>query len=143
MGHQLLQHRQQPGPVVRQLGIEVLDVVAGRDGAAHRNTPRRPGASAGWLVAEAVCMPEGRNRALTVIQRSRQAFTWRGAWIQFGSSQAPTKAVEKTIWPVSRPWEVAALSSRIRGVIEPGGNRNLLPEIPSTGQGKVPMPWAP
>ena len=55
------------------------------------------GASAGWLVAPAVCMPEGKNRALTVIQRSRQAFTSRGAWIQLGSSQAPTKAVEKTI----------------------------------------------
>jgi hypothetical protein len=38
---------QQPGPVVRQLGIEVLDVVANRNGAAHRNTPRRPGARGG------------------------------------------------------------------------------------------------
>ena len=97
MGDQLLQHSQQPGPVVSQLGIEVLDVVAYRDGAAHRNTPRRPGARAGWLFATAVCMPEGKNRALTVIQRSRQAFTSRGAWIQLGSSQAPTNAVEKTI----------------------------------------------
>jgi hypothetical protein len=33
MGHQMLQHRQQPGPVVSQLGIEVLDVVASRKGA--------------------------------------------------------------------------------------------------------------
>ena len=49
------------------------------------------------MLVTAVCMPEGKNRALTVIERSRQAFTWRGAWIQFGSSQAPTKAVEKTI----------------------------------------------
>jgi hypothetical protein len=48
-------------------------------------------------------MPEGKKRALTVIHRSKQAFTWRGAWIQFGSSQAPTNAAEKTIWPVSRP----------------------------------------
>ena len=66
MGHQLLQHRQQPGPVVRQVGIEVLDVVAGRDGAAHRNTPRRPGARAGSFFPMAPCMPEGKNRALTV-----------------------------------------------------------------------------
>lgn len=35
MGQQVLQDSQQPGPVVRQLGIEVLDVVAGRDGAVH------------------------------------------------------------------------------------------------------------
>jgi hypothetical protein len=35
--------------VVSQLGIEVLDVVASGDGAAHRNTPRRPGARAGWI----------------------------------------------------------------------------------------------
>jgi hypothetical protein len=41
--------------------------------------------------------------ALTVIHRSRQAFTRRGAWIQFGSSQAPTKAAEKTIWPEMKP----------------------------------------
>ena len=47
MRHQLLQHGQQPVPVVGQLGIEVLDVVGNRDGVAHRNTPRRPGASAG------------------------------------------------------------------------------------------------
>ena len=40
-------------------------------------------------------MPEGKNRARAGL-RDRQAFTWRGAWIQFGSSQAPTKAVEKT-----------------------------------------------
>ena len=91
MGHQLLQHRLQPGPVVGEVWIEVLNVDASWDGAAHRNTPRRPGASAGWLFAAAVCMPEGKNKALTVIHRSRQAFTWRGAWIQFGSSQAPTR----------------------------------------------------
>jgi hypothetical protein len=41
-------------------------------------------------------MPEGKNRARTGL-RDRQAFTWRGAWIQFGSSQAPTNAVEKMI----------------------------------------------
>ena len=29
--NQLLQHRQQPGPVLRQLGIEVLDVVGSTD----------------------------------------------------------------------------------------------------------------
>ena len=81
---------------MRQLGIEMLDVVASRDRAVHRNTPRRPGTSAGWLVATAAYMPEGKNRARAVL-RDRQAFTWRGAWIQFGSSQAPTKAVEKTI----------------------------------------------
>jgi hypothetical protein len=57
MGHQLLQECQQQGPVVRQLGIEVLDVIASRDGAVHRKTPRRPGASAGWLAAAAVSMP--------------------------------------------------------------------------------------
>ncbi len=75
IGHKALQHRQQPGAVVSQLWIEVLDVGRGRNGAAHRNTPRRPGARAGWLLAAAVCMPEGKNRALTVIHRSRQAFT--------------------------------------------------------------------
>jgi hypothetical protein len=41
-------------------------------------------------------MPEGKNRARAGL-RDRQAFTWRGAWIQFGSSQAPTNAVEKMI----------------------------------------------
>lgn len=118
MGHQLLQNRQQPGPVMRELGIEVLDVVVGRDGFVHRNTPRRPGAKATWLFAAALCMPEGKKRALTVIQRSRQAFTWRGAWIQLGSSQAPTNAVEKMIWPVSRPWEAATPSSRGKGFMK-------------------------
>ena len=73
--HQPLQHRQQPGPVVIQLRIEMGDVVASRNGAAHRNNPRRPGARAGWLLLAAICMPEGKNRALTVIQRSKQAFT--------------------------------------------------------------------
>jgi hypothetical protein len=96
MYQQLLQYRQQPGPVVREVWIEVLDVVAG------------------WLGATAVCMPEGKNRARAGL-RDRQAFTWRGAWIQFGSSQAPAKAAEKTIWPVSRPWEAAAPSSRSKG----------------------------
>ena len=32
IGDQMLQHRQQPGPVVRQLRNKVLDVVASRDG---------------------------------------------------------------------------------------------------------------
>jgi hypothetical protein len=59
--------------------------------------PAGPGARAGSFFPIALCMPEGKNRALTVIQRSRQAFTSRGAWIQLGSSQAPTNAVEKTI----------------------------------------------
>ena len=70
MGNQLLQHRQQPSPVVRQFGIEVLDVVASRDRAAHRNTPRRPGVRAGWIFPMVACMPEGKKRALTVIHRS-------------------------------------------------------------------------
>ncbi|CAK6691886.1 hypothetical protein VB734_00230 [Synechococcus sp. BA-124 BA4] len=48
-------------------------------------------------MAMVACIPEGKNKALTAIHRSRQAFTWRGALIQFGSSQAPTKAVKKTI----------------------------------------------
>jgi hypothetical protein len=39
----------------------------------------------------------GENRALTVIQRSRQAFASRGPLIQLGSSQLPTKAREKRI----------------------------------------------
>jgi hypothetical protein len=65
MGDQMLHHSQQPGPVVSQLRIEVLDVVANRNGAAHRNTPRRPGARAGWIFPMVVCMPEGKNRALT------------------------------------------------------------------------------
>ena len=50
MGHQLLQHRLEPGPVVSQLRIEVLDVVASRDRAAHRNTPRRPGGECRLVV---------------------------------------------------------------------------------------------
>lgn len=118
MGLKALQHGQQLGAVVGQLWIEVLDVGRGGNGAAHRNTPpQRPGARAGWLLAAAVCVSEGKNSALTVIQRSRQAFTWRGAWIQFGSSQAPKIAAEKTIWPVRRPWEVAAPISCSRGFI--------------------------
>ena len=115
MDHQLLQHCLQPGPVVRQLRVEVLDVVAGRDGAAHRNTPRRPGARAGWFLPMADCMPEGKNRALTVIQRSKQAFVSLGPLIQLGSSQLPTKASENRIWPVRRPLEAAAAASRVRG----------------------------
>ncbi|MFN7897764.1 MAG: hypothetical protein ACK5Q6_16715 [Cyanobacteriota bacterium] len=48
------------------------------------------------LLLAAICMPDWKNRALTVIQRSKQAFTWRGAWSQLGSSQGPTtKAGEK------------------------------------------------
>jgi len=129
MGDQMLKHLQLPGAVVGQLRIEVLDVGRGRNGAAHRNTPRRPGASAGWLPTTAVCMPEGKNSALTVIQRSRQAFTWRGAWIQLGISHAPTNAAEKTIWPVSKPWEAAATSSRRRRFMKPWRNRILLPGI--------------
>jgi hypothetical protein len=101
--------------MVRQVGIEVLDVVASGDGAAHRNTPRRPGASAGWIFPRVACMPEGKNRALTVIHLSRQAFVSRGPLIQLGSSQLPTKAREKMIWPVRRPLEAAAVASRVRG----------------------------
>ncbi len=82
--------------MLRQLRIEVLDVIAIEDGAAHRNTPRRPGARAGCIFPMVVCMPEGKNRARAGL-RDRQAFTSRGAWIQLGSSQAPTNAVEKTI----------------------------------------------
>ena len=44
---QPLKKCQQPGLVMRQLGIEVLNLVSRRDGAAHWNIPRRPGASAG------------------------------------------------------------------------------------------------
>jgi hypothetical protein len=43
VAYQLLQHSLQPGPVLIQLRIEMLDVVAGGDGEVHRNTPRRPG----------------------------------------------------------------------------------------------------
>jgi hypothetical protein len=117
MGDQMLQHSQQPGPVVSQLGIEVLDVVAYRDGAAHRNTPRRPGARAGWIFPMVACMPEGKNKALTVIHLSRQAFTSLGPLIQLGSSQLPTNAREKRIWPVRRPLEAAAVASRVKGGI--------------------------
>jgi len=56
-------------------------------------------------------MPEGKNRARAVL-RDRQAYIWRGACSQLVSSQALTKAAEKMIWPVSRPWEAAAASSR-------------------------------
>jgi len=115
MGDQMLQYSQKPGPVVRQIGIEVLDVVAYRYGAAHRNNPRRPGARAGWIFPRVVCMPEGKNRALTVIQRSRQALVSLGPLIQLGSSQLPTKAREKRIWPVRRPLEAAAVASRVKG----------------------------
>jgi hypothetical protein len=119
MGDQMLQHRQQPGPVVRELGIKVLDVVAGRNEVDHRNIPRRPGARAGWIFPRVACMPEGKNRALTVIQRSRQAFTSLGPLIQLGSSQLPTNAREKRIWPVRRPLEAAAVASRVRGGMGP------------------------
>ena len=74
MADQTIQHRKQPGPVVSQLWIEVLDVDRGGNGATHRNTPRRPGARAGWIPAAAVCMPEGKNRE-RVVPRDRQAFT--------------------------------------------------------------------
>ena len=103
--------------MVRQIGIEVLDEVGCTDGTAHRNTPRRPGGSAGWVLAMAVCMPEGKNRALTVIQCSRQAFVSLGPLIQLGSSQLPTNAREKRIWPVRRPLEAATVASRVRGGI--------------------------
>jgi hypothetical protein len=115
MGDQMLQHSKQPGPVVSQLGIEVLDVVAYRNAAAHRNTPRRPGARAGWIFPRVVCMPEGKNRALTVIHLSRQAFVSLGPLIQLGSSQLPTNARENRIWAVRRPLEAAAVASRVRG----------------------------
>ena len=70
MGHQLLQHRQQPGPMVRQVWIEVLDVVGSRDGAADRNIPRRPGASTGWLVTPQQWVHEARgHRVLWLLPR--------------------------------------------------------------------------
>jgi len=47
MDHQTLQRYLQPGPVVIQLRIGMGDVIASRNGAAHRNNPRRPGARAG------------------------------------------------------------------------------------------------
>jgi hypothetical protein len=65
-----------------------------------------------------VCMPDGKNRALTVIQRSRQAFVSLGPLSQLGSSQLPTNAREKRIWPVRRPLEAATVASRVRGGIE-------------------------
>jgi hypothetical protein len=114
MRHQLLQHRQQPGTVVRQGWIEVIDVSAGWDGAAHWNTPRRPGARAGWIFPRVACMPEGKNRARVVL-RYRQAFVSLGPLIQLGSSQLPTNARETRIWPVSRGLGAEAAASRVRG----------------------------
>ena len=37
-----------------------------------------------------------------------------GGRIQLGSSEALTNAAENTIWPVSRPWEAAAVASHVR-----------------------------
>jgi hypothetical protein len=119
MGHQLLQHRLQPGPVVIELRIEVLDVIACRDGATHRNTPRRPGARAGWIFPMVFCMPEGKNRSRVVL-RDRQAFVSLGSLIQLGSSQLPTNVIENRIWPVRRPLEAAAAASRVKGGMVPG-----------------------
>ena len=47
MAHQTLQRRLQPDPVPLQPRIEMRDLVVGGNGATHRNTPRRPGVSAG------------------------------------------------------------------------------------------------
>jgi len=72
-------------------------------------------------------MPDGKNRALTVIQRSRQAFVSLGPLIQLGSSQLPTNAREKRIWPVRRPLEAAAAASRERGGMGQEKGYPLLP----------------
>jgi hypothetical protein len=58
-----IQHLARPGAVVGKLRIAVLDIGPGRNGAAHRNTPRRLGARAGMLLATAVCRPEGKHMA--------------------------------------------------------------------------------
>jgi hypothetical protein len=73
------------------------------------------------------CMPEGKNRALTVIHLSRQAFASLGPLIQLGSSQLPTNARENRIWPVRRPLEVAAVASRVRGGMGVKESYPLLP----------------
>ena len=73
-------------------------------------------------------MPEGKNRALIVIQRSRQAFVSLGPLIQLGSSQLPTKARAKRIWPVRRPLEAAAAASRVKGGMGGKEGYPLLPE---------------
>ena len=62
MGHQPLQHRLQPGPVVSQIGIEVLDVVGCTDGTAHRNTPRRPGGQGRRGLADGGLHPGGEEQ---------------------------------------------------------------------------------
>ena len=76
------------------------------------------------------------------VPRDRQAFTWRGAWIQLGSSQALTNAVEKMIWPVSRPWEAATPSSRGKGFMKPEGRRVLwlLPRASPESRGPSARP---
>jgi len=71
MGHQMLQHRQQPGPVVRQLGIQVLDVDAGRDEVAHRNTP--PAGSQRRLVGRRCGLHAGRVKQSAVRHPALQA----------------------------------------------------------------------
>jgi hypothetical protein len=75
-------------------------------------------------------MPEGKKRALTVIQRSRQAFASRGPLIQLGSSQLPTNARENRIWPVRRPLVAAAVANRVRGGMGLIGDYLLLPYSP-------------
>ncbi len=83
-----------------------------RCAAGSAAAPRRPGLRAGGFFAMAVCIPEGTNRARALL-RDWQALTWRGPWIQLGSSEALTNAAENTIWPVSRPWEAAAVASHV------------------------------
>ena len=112
-GLQPIKKCQQPAPMVRQLGIEVLNLVSRRDGAAHRNIPLRPGARGGWLVAAADCMPEGKNRGRAEL-RDVQAFTWRSAWIQVGSSQELTSVTSNTFNPDRSPSEQTATCTYIR-----------------------------
>ena len=112
-GLQPIKKCQQPAPMVRQLGIEVLNLVSRRDGAAYRSIPLRPGARAGWLVAAAACMPEGKNSERAGL-RDLQAFNWRSAWIQFGSSQELTSVTSNTFNPDRSPSEETATCTYVR-----------------------------
>jgi hypothetical protein len=84
-----------------------------------------------------LCMPEGKNRALTVIQRSKQAFVSLGPLIQLGSSQLPTNARENRIWPVRRPLEAAAAASRVRGSM---GGKKSYPLLPNAIAEQIAAP---
>jgi hypothetical protein len=47
--------------------------------------------------------PEGMNSAETAIQRSKQALLCGFVVIKFGTSQVPTNATAKSIWPARSP----------------------------------------